>query len=171
MELESESCTISQVSFLDHHSRPRGLPTRGGHCHRSCSHSCDRGQNILTIVFVWPLDRSTNGALTVWPHTLNTNCLLFLMLMAIKMQPSWPHYRVWKLSLTAWPTPKTALDPLTASWPRSQLWLWRLWEWPPLDRLTLTFMVMSIVEATRFTNRRHQHSVLSKNSMHLMSWK
>ena len=106
---------------------------RGGHCHRCCSHSCDRGQNILTIVFVaWPLDRIANGALTIWPHTLNTNCLPFLILMAIKMQPSWPQYRVWKLSLTAWPTPKTAHDPLTASWPRSQLWLRRLWEWPPL---------------------------------------
>ena len=28
MELESESCTISQVSFSDHHSRPRSLRTR-----------------------------------------------------------------------------------------------------------------------------------------------
>ena len=26
--------------------------SRGDHCHRRCSHSCDRGQNILTIVFV-----------------------------------------------------------------------------------------------------------------------
>ena len=26
--------------------------SRGGHCHRCCSHSCNRGQNILTIVFV-----------------------------------------------------------------------------------------------------------------------
>jgi len=110
--------------------------TRGGHCHRRCSHSCDWGQNILTIVFVaWLLDHIANGALTIWPHTLNTNCLPFLILMAIKMQPSRLHYRVWKLSLTAWPTPKTALDPLTASWPRSQLWLRHLWEWPPLDEV------------------------------------
>ena len=91
---------------------------------------------VTGVKIFWPsfllLDRIANGALTVWPHTLNTNCLLFLMLMAIKMQPSWPHYRVWKLSLTAWPTPKTALDPLTASWPWSQLWLRRLWEWSPL---------------------------------------
>ena len=76
------------------------------------------------VKIFWPsflfLDRSANGALTVWPHTLNTNCLLFLMLMAIKMQPSGPHYRVWKLSLTA-------------SWPQLQLWLQRLWEWPPLE--------------------------------------
>ena len=26
--------------------------TRGGHSHRHCSHSCDRGQKILIIVFV-----------------------------------------------------------------------------------------------------------------------
>ena len=26
--------------------------TRGGHSYRRCSHSCDRGQKILTIVFV-----------------------------------------------------------------------------------------------------------------------
>ena len=26
--------------------------SRGGHSHRRCSHSCDRGQKILTIVFV-----------------------------------------------------------------------------------------------------------------------
>ena len=40
-----------------------------------CGVCCDRGQNILTIVFVaWPLDRTTNGALTVWPQTLTTLC-------------------------------------------------------------------------------------------------
>ena len=106
MMLNTTDCKRLVTSKLNSSTKPRG-----GHCHRRCSHSCDRGQNILTIVFVaWPLDRIANGALTVWPHTLNTNCLPFLMLMAIKMQPSWPHYRVWKLSLTAWPTPKTALD-------------------------------------------------------------
>ena len=49
--------------------------SRGGHYHRCCSHSCNRGQKILTIVFVaWPLDHIANGALTVWLHTLTTLC-------------------------------------------------------------------------------------------------
>ena len=86
--------------------------TRGGHCHRRCSHSCDQGQNILTIVFVaWPLDASQTGALTVWPHTLNTNCLPFLMLMAIKNATI----------LTALPSLKIVPDRLTdtknSPWP------------------------------------------------------
>ena len=50
-------------------------------------------------------------------------------------------YWVWKLSLTAWPTPKAALGPLTASWPRSQLWLQGLWEWPPLKMLIIPLQI------------------------------
>ena len=112
--MSCKPCSIVLMSCIN------SLATRGGHSYRWCSNSCDRGQKILTIVFVaWPLDRTTNGTLTVWPHTLDyTMCNTHAQNVNI---------------LTTWPTPKTALDPLTASWPRSQLWLQRLWEWPPLD--------------------------------------
>ena len=52
------------------------MVSRGGHSHRRCSHSCDQGQKLLTIVFVaWPLDCTANRTLTIWPHTLDyTRC-------------------------------------------------------------------------------------------------
>ena len=83
---------------------------RGGHSHRHCSHSCDRGQKILTIVFVaWPLDRTANGTLTVWPHTLdytmcNTHAKNVNILTAVNEFENcpWPLDRHQKQPLTPW---------------------------------------------------------------------
>ena len=81
---------------------------------------------VTGVKTFWPssllLDRITNGALTVWPHTLNTNLFTIPDVNGHKNATI----------LTTLPSLKIVLDRLTASWPQSQLWLWRLWEWPPL---------------------------------------
>ena len=98
-----------------------------GHSHRHCSHSCDWGHWLLFLL----LNHLTAPQTGPWRLTAHT-WLHYVQYARVKHKHLDRCYQVWKLSLTAWPTPKTALDPLTASWPWSQPWLWCLWEWPPL---------------------------------------
>ena len=53
------SCYQAQEYLTANSETSSVATTRGDHSHRCCSHSCDQGQKILTIVFVaWPLDRT-----------------------------------------------------------------------------------------------------------------
>ena len=47
--LPSQACFTALISI---NWLARSAYSRGGHSYRHCSHSCDRGQKILTIVFV-----------------------------------------------------------------------------------------------------------------------
>ena len=77
---------------------------RGSHSHRCCSHSCDPVKNFwlsFCCLTTWAhckrdLDRFT---VHTWPH--------YVQYAHAKRKHLDRCYRVWKLSLTAWPTPTT----------------------------------------------------------------
>ena len=124
---------ISRVfSFLGSFTPPTTMCVKEkwvvGHSHRHCSHSCDWGHWLLFLL----LNHLTAPQTGPWRLTAHT-WLHYVKYACIKRKHIDRCYRVWKLSLTAWLTPKTAIDPLTASWPWLQLWLWWQWEWPPFE--------------------------------------
>ena len=150
----NEVKVMGQDSFLGQSqwSRPKigGQESRGGHSHRPCTNTRDRGQDSWPPIlgldhWLWP--RKLSWPMT-WPHYLfhklgnaHRACAYLVnfdhlnLSLTVDFSPifgPWPLTKV-KIPVAGVCTGSMGVTTLEESWPRLRVFAQGLWEWSPLD--------------------------------------